>query len=289
VRWATRFKSKRPSTSAISMSHQLRTNWCLLSDMRRVTLALILVLLTLTPLVAQTAKGKSNDTQMHPASNVPRTVDEAVSILKTRWLSPKDLDWLLRNPQKQAVATLYRPFGTGVRNQFGLWGENQQLRDSCGENNPEGCSVVIFNRLWESVRSDADPSLVRQLDCQFQLAEAIHINYKGFHNLTIGALHKALQSQIDDQMAKFEATGQPPCQSSLVIELEGKPDKHCFVDASLARHHKGQPKDQPTETSLEMILGGLGVRNFFTARHLPPKIVLNFTRQCQFSNPPPSY
>lgn len=257
--------------------------------MNRGIIALTLLLLALTPLMAQTDKGKPNNTQTHPAPEIPRTVDEAVSILKTKWLSAKDLDWLLRNPQKQAVATLYRPFGTGVRNQFGLWGENQQLRDSCGVNDPEGCSGVIFDRLWESVRSDADPSLIRQLDCQFELAEAIHINFKGFPTLTTGDLLKVLQSQIHEQMVKFEATGQPPCQNSLGLEVEGKPDKHCFVDASFARHRRGQPKDQPTETSLEAILGWLGARNLFMARNVPPKIVLNFTRQCQFSNPPPSY
>jgi hypothetical protein len=120
------------------------------------------------------------------------------------------------------------------------------------------------------------------------LAEAIRINYKRFHNLTIGALHKALQSQVDDQMAKVEATGQAPCQSSLVIALEGNPDKHCFVDASFARRRKGQPQDQPTDTRLEMILGWLEVRNFFMVRHVPPNIVLNFTRQCHSPNPPPS-
>jgi hypothetical protein len=274
--------------SDMAIFRQLRTVMVSNLDMRRVTIALILLLLILTPLVAQTDKGKPNEAQTHGAPNVPRTVDEAISVLKTSWLSARDLEWLLRNPQKQAVATLYRPFGMGVRNQFGLWGDNQQLRSSCGVNNPEGCSVVIFNRLWESVRSDADPSLVRRLDCQFQLAEAIRINYKRFHNLTIGALQKALQSQIDDQMAKFEATGQPPCQSSLVIELEGKPDKHCFVDASFARRRKGQPQDQPADTSLEMILGWLGVRNFFMARHVPPNVVLNFTRPCHFPSPPPS-
>lgn len=161
--------------------HRLRTVMVSNLDMRRITIALILLFLIATPLIAQADKGKPNETQTHRAPNTPRTVDEAVSVLKTRWLSARDLDWLLRNPQKQAVAALYRPFGTGVRNQFGLWGDNQQLRDSCGGNNPEGCSVMIFNRLWASVRSDADPSLVRELDCQFQLADAIRINYKGFH------------------------------------------------------------------------------------------------------------
>lgn len=56
------------------------------------------------------------------ASNKPKTVDEAVQILKTKWLKPKDLDWILRNPKDQVVWTLYRPFGTGVRNEFGLLG-----------------------------------------------------------------------------------------------------------------------------------------------------------------------
>jgi hypothetical protein len=267
---------------------QLRNGMVSNLDMSRVIIHLTLVVLILTFSMGQTGKSKPKNAPTHSIPNAPRTVDEAVSILKTN-LSVKSLDWLLRNPQKQAVATLYLPFGTGVRNQFGLWGDNQQLRDSCGVNDPEGCSVVIFDRLWESVRSDADPALVQRLDCQFKLAEAIQINYKGFRNLTTGELFKRLQSQIDSQMAAFESRGQASCQNALGIVVEGKPDKHCFVDASFAKPRKGQRKDQPMETSLEMILGWLGVRNFFTARHVPPQIVLNFTRQCQFSNPPPSY
>lgn len=223
------------------------------------------------------------------AAQKPKTVDEAVQILKTKWLKPKDLNWVLRNPKDQVVGTLYRPFGTGVRNEFGLWGNNQALRDSCGDNNPEGCSLVIFNRLWESVRADADASLLRQLDCQFQLANAIRINYEGFFKLTTGKLIKAMQSQIDDQMVQFAARGTPVCQNSLTLETEGNPDLHCFVDASFAQPHKGQPKDQPTETSLGMILGWLGFRNFFMASHVPPKITLNFTRKCQFQTPPYLY
>src|SRR5689334_9085810 len=113
-----------------------------------------LILLT-TWVVAQTANPAPN-AQSNALPKVPQTVDEAVLILKTKWLSAKDLSWILRNPQKDVVARLYRPFGTGVRNEFGLWGNNQALRDSCGANDPEECSVVIFNRLWESVRADAD-------------------------------------------------------------------------------------------------------------------------------------
>src|ERR1039457_700425 len=133
----------------------------------------IFLFFSVTISVAQD-RSKAPGTSSSTLQVQPKTVDEAVLVLKTKWLSRKDLEWILRNPKEQVTITLYRPFGTGVRNQFGLWGANQQLRDSCGTNNPEGCSSVIFDHLWESVRADADPALVRQLDCQFQLAHSIH-------------------------------------------------------------------------------------------------------------------
>ena len=215
----------------------------------------------------------------------PKTVDEAVQVLKTKWLKPKDLDWILRNPKDEVVWSLYRPFGTGVRNEFGLWGDNQALRESCGDKDPEGCSVVIFNRLWESVRADADAPLVKQLDCQFQLVQAIHINETGFYKLTTGELVKAMQSQIDDQLSKLTATGSPPCQTSLTLEVIGKPDMHCFVDAP----HGKRAADQVKDITLDKTLSGLGLFNLFRTVHVPPKITLDFARKCQFSTPPYLY
>jgi hypothetical protein len=215
----------------------------------------------------------------------PKTVDEAVQVLKTKWLKPKDIDWILRNPKEQVVWTLYRPFGTGVRNEFGLWGDNQPLHESCGDKDPEGCSVVIFNRLWESVRADADPSVVRQLDCQFQLAQSIHINEMGFYKLTTGESLKAIQSQIDQQLTKLAATSEPMCQSALTLEVAGNPDMHCFVDAPFAKDHT----DEAQNTTLEKALTVLGFHNLFTSSHVPPKITLTFARNCQFRTPPYLY
>lgn len=199
-----------------------------------------LIVLFIALAAAQTATRKANSKPPQPPPIVPKTVGEAVLVLKSKWLSPTDLQWLLGNPKEQAVATLYGlPFGTGVRNQFGLWGGNQELRDSCGVNDPEGCSMVIFNRLWESLRAEADPGLVRQLDCQFQLADSIRINYKGFYKLTSAELLKAMQSQIDEQIAKLAAAGTSVCQGSLTFDVMGEPDMHCFVDAPFARRRKG--------------------------------------------------
>jgi hypothetical protein len=161
----------------------------------------------------------------------PKTVDEAVQVLKTKWLQPKDRDWILRNTKDVVWSTLYMGFGTGVRNQFGLWGDNQALHDSCGTQDPEGCSSVILNRLWESVRGDADAALVHQLDCQFQLAQAIHVSLKGFHQLTTREMIRRLQSQIDSQLTTLAASGVPSCQRSLTLDIAGKPDMGCFVAA----------------------------------------------------------
>jgi hypothetical protein len=133
------------------------------------------------------------------------------------------------------------------------------------------------------VRADANPTIVRQLDCQFQLAEAIHINREDFHKLTTGELLEALQSQVDEQLAKMKAAGKQACEDKLTLEVVGKkPDLKCFVDAPFM-------KELAESDNLEKTLSGLGGLNLFTASHVPPKITLTFARKCQFSTPPYLY
>jgi hypothetical protein len=37
----------------------------------------------------------------------PKTVDEAVQVLKTKWLQPNDRDWILRNTKDEVRSRLY--------------------------------------------------------------------------------------------------------------------------------------------------------------------------------------
>jgi hypothetical protein len=217
------------------------------------------------------------------AADKPRTVDEAVQVLKTNWLQPKDRDWILRNPKDEVWAGLYMGFGTGVRNQFGLWGDNQPLRDSCGTKDAEGCSSVILNQLWESVRGDADPALVHQLDCQFQLVHSIHVSLKGFHGLTTREMIQRLQSQINSQLPTLAASSVSNCQSSLTLDVAGKPDLGCFV---VAPHRKEEGKYW-NDLTLDRALAVLEIRDLFRTVHYPPKITLDFLRNCQFPKPFP--
>lgn len=230
--------------------------------MRAVTVAGLIIVVSVAVAVAQR----------------PKSVDEAVQVVKTKWLKPKDIEWVRRNPKDEVVGKLYRPFGTGVRNQFGLWGDNQALRDSCGDNDPEGCSVVIFNRLWESVRSDTDQELLQQLDCQFQLVRAIHVSLKGFHQATTGEMIRRLQSQIDSQLSALATSSTPLCQTSLTLEVDGKPDMGCYVVAP----HGKKAADAVNDITLDRALDALGFENLFSTIHYPPKLTLQFARKCQF-------
>lgn len=212
----------------------------------------------------------------------PKTVDEAVQVLKTKWLKPEDRDWILRNTKDNVRNRLYMGFGTAMRNQFGLWGDNQALHDSCGSQNPEVCSVVILDQLWESIRRDADPLLVRQLDCQFQLAQSIHVSLAGFHQLTNRAMIQQLEKQIDSQLAAG-SRAVSSCQNSLTLDIAGKPDMDCYV---VAPHDK---KDRQfwDDLTLERALTVMGTQNFFRTVHYPPKLTLDFIRPCQFPKPFP--
>jgi hypothetical protein len=213
------------------------------------------------------------------AKPVPKTVDEAVVTLKTEWLSPTERDWILRTPRNQAVAKLHIPFGTAVRNSFKLWGGNPELIASCGVPHPEACSSIIFDRLWQSLRADADPGLVRQLDCQFKLIEQIDINYKGFGNLTVEKMLDSVQEQIDQQMDSLAKSGAQLCQTSLRLEPTGDPNLKCFVRAEFSN-------DKSPHTSLDRFWGWIGWRNGFEVLNEPPNIRLRFDNRCAWPQRP---
>lgn len=216
-----------------------------------------------------------------PASDtsIPRTVDEAVKVLKTEWLSEEHLGWILRNPKDHVVISLHLPFGTGVRNTFKLWGGNPELLASCGTHHAEECSSIIFERLWESVREDADPELVRKLDCQFRLIEGIQIEYKGFYALRIGEVLKRVQEQIDRQLATLASELGPTCETSLRLQAAGKAKLNCWVRAEFS-------EDRRDPVSLERFFGWFSWRNGFRVFHSPPQIELVFHEKCAWPEQP---
>jgi len=212
------------------------------------------------------------------ARALPKTVDEAVAQLKSE-LNPADREHILRM-SREDLAQLHMSLGLRIRNGFGLWRGNEKLMKSCGVTHPDICSGIIIGKLWEAVRADADPSLVKQLDCQFQLTEAVQINYAKFHQFTTGQLLNALQDQIDTQLSRMQASRTPICQSSLKLRVVGDPQKDCFVRAEFAR------EDSKKEVSLDRLFGWIGWRNAFDVLNEPPEITLTFRRTCAWPTRP---
>ncbi|HSM41657.1 MAG TPA: DUF6794 domain-containing protein [Afifellaceae bacterium] len=76
------------------------------------------------------------------------------------------VDWLLRDLpaesranlaayKKDELILLHHGFGTGIRNEFGLWGGNTSLIQSCSGNSdsqPDAVSTIIIERAWAKLQ-----------------------------------------------------------------------------------------------------------------------------------------
>lgn len=206
-------------------------------------------------------------------NSIPQTVDEALKELKTSWFSDEDLDWILRNPKEHVEAELHLPFGTQVRNEWKLWADNSALLESCGVSHAEDCSGIIFGKLWDSERKDADPNLVKQLDCQFQLVSLIRIRYKGYYKHKIGEILKDVKKQINDQHIDAGLQLRNDCGFNLKLKVQGDPSLNCWSRVEFS-------EDGRDPVSLDLFLGWISWRNGFDIRHSPPNIDLVFYKRC---------
>lgn len=230
-------------------------------------------------LVAPAAAGAQGGPGAAVKANRPTTVAAAVTELRTKWLDSSARDWILRNPKKVAVTRLYMPFGTGVRNAWGLWGDNAALRESCGDRNPEDCSAVIFRALWDTLRAEADPRLVASLDCQFALYDLLMIRYRGFAERRIGEVLQSLQAQIDSQAPQLAPRLPAGCASRLQLRPIKGPRPNCWVRAEFS-------EDGHDPVSLDAFLGWFSWRNAFDTRHTPPYLELTFRDPCAWPQRP---
>ena len=211
--------------------------------------------------------------------DAPRTVEQAVEALRTKWLSKSEQDWILRNPKDYVTATLHLPLGTAVRNEFGLWDQNPELLSSCGTSDPEHCSGIIFERLWQAVRAEADPELVHRLDCQFQLMELIKVRYKGFYKLRIGEILENMQQQINKQLTFIEPGAILGCDRILILRPTREVNLKCWSRIEFS-------EDNRDPVTLKLFLGWISWRNGFEIHHSPPYIELPFHEECSWPEAP---
>lgn len=201
----------------------------------------------------------------------PRTVEEAVVVLKTKWLSQEDIEWIRNNPKDDVTAQLHLPFGTSVRNQFGLWGQNTELLQSCGNDHAEACSGIIFDALWESIRAETPKEVAAAMDCQFSLLEQISIDSTGFYKMRIGEVISKVQGQVNLQLPKIKHA----CANKLEFIAVGNPNMECWVRYEFER-----------TSNLRRFLNWFSWRNGFSVDYKPPAIELKFQKQCSWPERP---
>jgi hypothetical protein len=204
----------------------------------------------------------------------PKTVAQAVrQVLDEKWLSEEDRDWILRNPREAVCANLHMTLGLTMRNTFGLWGDNWRLKLSCLALHPENCSWKISSALWQAVRDQADPKLVKSLDAQFQRLEGIKIDYSRFNDITIAELVSRIQEQMDKEQIGT------PTSSRVRLKLIGDPDLKGYTRAEFA-------VDGKPPASLQTLLGWISWRNGFRVKNDPPFVELVFYEKRAWPAPP---
>ena len=80
----------------------------------------------------------------------PRSVDEAANRIL---VGMPDADKRKVRVTKRSDLILYHHgWGTGIRNQFGLWKGNKDLMADCKAGHPDDCSMIIIEKVWERLQ-----------------------------------------------------------------------------------------------------------------------------------------
>ena len=82
----------------------------------------------------------------------PKTLEVAVNqILST--MRDKDKE-IIKNAPEEDLIKFHHYWGTGIRNEFGLWGGNKELLASCGstDTHPDDAAMVIIEAVWKKLQ-----------------------------------------------------------------------------------------------------------------------------------------
>lgn len=83
----------------------------------------------------------------------PRTVVEAVDTI----ISAMPLEDKIRvknTPRHLLTFVFHHGWGTGIRNDFGLWRGNLELLESCRRFDPDSASGVIMEAVWDRLQGE---------------------------------------------------------------------------------------------------------------------------------------
>ena len=98
--------------------------------------------------------GRKHRKPPEPVDDMPKTVSEAVDRLLSS--ISEENKTLIRGMKKEDLIQFHHGLGTGIRNDFGLWGKNQVLISTFPPEDrwPDNASMLIIEAVWERLRSE---------------------------------------------------------------------------------------------------------------------------------------
>jgi len=82
---------------------------------------------------------------------LPKTVNEAVDqIIEQMADADKEK---VRSTKKDDLIMFHHGWGTGIRNEFGLWGGNEPLMRDTGASHPDDASMIIIEAVWSKLQA----------------------------------------------------------------------------------------------------------------------------------------
>jgi len=208
----------------------------------------------------------------------PRSVKEAVSTL-LQTLPGEEQDYLREMP-KERLIDLHFGLGLYIRNSLirhgGAGGRhNEELMKSCAkeaktnEVHIDGCSGIILEALWNKVRSNTNPALVKDLDEQFNLLKKIEIKNRNYREKNLGEIINDINLQVADSLLSVQMENCPPAK----LLVANTPS----VDLAVRR---GNISDFLRRDSMPLLnlLYFLEERYWLRMKRQPPQIILDKAR-----------
>jgi hypothetical protein len=58
----------------------------------------------------------------------------------------------IRDTKKEDLISFHHGWGTGIRDEFGLWRGNTNLMTACHADHPDDASMVIIEAVWQKLQ-----------------------------------------------------------------------------------------------------------------------------------------
>lgn len=88
---------------------------------------------------------------MNYNGHLPQTIEQAVVVLLEQL--PADKKYQIAAMSRNDLINLHFGLGTSIRNDFGLWGGNAALLESCGNIHPDDAAMAIIEALWRRLNN----------------------------------------------------------------------------------------------------------------------------------------